>query len=127
MTHIALEGRVFVLTACQAIRAGDYPDWYQEEIGEDAASYLMRGGSAIIAPDGAVLAGPVFEEEAILYAETDLADIARGHLDMDAVGHYSRPDVFELRVDTRRHAPVLFSDSSSMPNPTAGIADADER
>jgi nitrilase len=123
MTHIALEGRVFVLTACQAIRVGDYPDWYQEELAEDPASYLMRGGSAIIAPDGAVLAGPVFEEEAILYAEVDLAEIARGHLDMDAVGHYSRPDVFELRIDTRRRSPVVFSDSSSTQNPTAAIAD----
>jgi nitrilase len=109
MTHIALEGRVFVLTACQAIRAGDYPDWFQQEISEDPATYLMRGGSAIIAPDGAVLAGPVFEDETILYAEIDLAEIARGHLDMDAVGHYSRPDVFELKVDTRRRSAVVFS------------------
>ena len=109
MTHIALEGRVFVLTACQAIRVGDYPDWYQEDFGDDPAAYLMRGGSAIIAPDGTVLAGPVFDEEAILYAEIDLAEIARGHLDMDAVGHYSRPDVFELRVNTRPQVPVRFS------------------
>jgi nitrilase len=129
MTHIALEGRVFVLTACQAIRASAYPEWYQEEIGEDPASFLMRGGSAIVAPDGEVLAGPVFEEEAILYAEIELAEIARGHLDMDAVGHYSRPDVFELRIDTRRRSPVVFSDGSSTADPTAdptsGIADAD--
>ena len=127
MTHIALEGRVFVLTACQAIRASAYPDWYQEQIGEDPACYLMRGGSAIIAPNGAVLAGPVFEDEAILYAEINLAEITRGHLDMDAVGHYSRPDVFELRIDTRRRSPVVFSDSSPTPNPPAGIADGHER
>ena len=113
MTHIALEGRVFVLTACQAIRAGAFPDSYQQEIGADPNSYLMRGGSAIVAPDGSVLAGPVFEDEAILYAEVDLAEIARGHLDMDAVGHYSRPDIFELRVDTSRRSPVVFSDSDS--------------
>jgi nitrilase len=113
MTHIALEGRVFVLTACQAIRTGEYPDWFQQEIAEDPATYLMRGGSAIIAPDGAVLAGPVFEAETILYAEIDLAEIARGHLDMDAVGHYSRPDVFELKVDTRRRSAVVFSDGEA--------------
>jgi nitrilase len=113
MTHIALEGRVFVLTACQAIRVGAFPDTYQDEIGADPNSYLMRGGSAIVAPDGSVLAGPVFEDEAILYAEVDLAEIARGHLDMDAVGHYSRPDIFELRVDTSRRSPVVFSDSGS--------------
>jgi nitrilase len=110
MQHIAIEGRVFVLSACQAIRAGDYPDWYVEALGEDPGVYLMRGGSAIVAPDGSVLAGPVFDEETILYAEVDLAEITRGHLDMDAVGHYSRPDIFELRVDTRRRSPVAFDD-----------------
>jgi nitrilase len=110
MIHIALEGRVFVLSACQAIRLGDYPDWYVDEIGEDPGSWLMHGGSAIIAPDGTVLAEPVFDEEAVLEAEIDLAEIARGHLDMDAVGHYSRPDVFELRVNTRRQSSVVFDE-----------------
>jgi nitrilase len=126
MTHIALEGRVFVLTACQAIRVGDYPDWYQEELAEDPASYLMHGGSAIIAPDGSVLAGPVFDEEVILDAEVDLAEIARGHLDMDAVGHYSRPDIFELRVNTRRQSPVVFSNGDGAAGPEAGHGDGDD-
>jgi nitrilase len=125
MTHIALEGRVFVLTACQAIRVGDYPDWYQQEIGEDPDSYLMRGGSAILAPDGMILAGPLFEGEAILEAEIDLGEIARGHLDMDAVGHYSRPDVFELRVNTRRQSPVVFTDSSLISDVLAAVGDAE--
>jgi nitrilase len=126
MTHIALEGRVFVVSACQAIRVCDYPDWYQEEIGQDPASYLMRGGSAIIGPDGTVLAGPVFEQEAILDAEIDLAQIVRGHLDMDVVGHYSRPDVFELRVDTRRQAPVVLSDSGELPGTPVDGSDVDQ-
>jgi nitrilase len=110
MTHVALEGRVFVLTACQAIRVGDYPDWYVEEVDQDPASYLMRGGSAIVAPDGTALVGPVFDQEAILDVEIDLAQIIRGHLDMDTVGHYSRPDVFELRVDTSSQVPVVLRD-----------------
>jgi nitrilase len=109
MTHIALEGRVFVLSACQAIRLGEYPDWYIDLVGEDPGSQLMRGGSAIVGPDGQILAGPVFDEETILLAEVDLADIDRGHLDMDAAGHYGRPDVFELRVNTRPQTPVSFS------------------
>jgi nitrilase len=116
MTHIALEGRVFVLSTCQAIRLGDYPDWYVSELGdEDPQSWLMRGGSAIIAPDGTVLAGPVFDEELVLDAEIDLGEIARGHLDMDAVGHYSRPDVFELSVNTRSQSAVVFSRSEPIP------------
>jgi nitrilase len=110
MIHIALEGRVFVLSACQAITVGAYPDWYQEELGEDPASFLMRGGSAIVAPDGVVLAGPVFDEETVLFAEVDLGAIARSHLDMDVVGHYSRPDLFELRVNTARQSAVVFDD-----------------
>ena len=65
MTHVALEGRVFVLTACQAIRLDEYPDSYQEEVGGDPGAYLMRGGSAIVAPDGTVLAGPAFDQETI--------------------------------------------------------------
>ena len=124
MTHIALEGRVFVLSACQAIRLRDYPDWYVSEVGdEDRGSWLMRGGSAIIAPDGTVLAGPVFDEEVVLDAEIDLHEIARGHLDMDTVGHYSRPDVFELLVNTRRQSPVVFGDGGALPPPLGGDAD----
>ena len=123
MRHIALEGRVFVLSACQAIRLGDYPDWYVEELGEDPAAYLMHGGSVIVAPDGSVLAGPVFDEETILYAEVELAEIARGHLDMDAVGHYSRPDIFELRVDTRERSPVVFDDRQPVSETTMSRAD----
>jgi nitrilase len=126
MQHIALEGRVFVLTACQAIRVADYPDWYQEQLAEDPASYLMHGGSAIVAPDGSILTGPVFDRDAILDAEIELADIARGHLDMDAVGHYSRPDVFELRVNTRRQAPVVFDEGESMPVALAAHGDGKE-
>jgi nitrilase len=127
MTHIALEGRVFVLTACQAIRAGAYPDWYQDQIGEPADAYLLRGGSAIVAPDGTVLAGPVFEEEVILEAEVDLSEIARGHLDMDAAGHYSRPDVFELRVNTRRQSPVVFSAGEAGPISSDRTSPSEER
>ena len=53
-------------------------------------------------------------------ADIDLAAITRGHLDMDAVGHYSRPDIFELRVDTRRRSPVVFVDRdlTSDPDPS---------
>jgi nitrilase len=127
MTHIALEGRVFVLSACQAIRADAFPDSYQQEIAADPDSYLMRGGSAIVAPDGSVLAGPVFEDEVILYADIDLAEITRGHLDMDAVGHYSRPDIFELRVDTSRRSPVVFCEGGATMGSTTATGEAHER
>jgi len=101
MQHIALEGRCFVLTACQHItRAAFGPD-HESALGDDPDQVMMRGGSAIVSPLGQVLAGPDFSGQTILYADLDPVEIARGKYDFDATGHYARPDVFELVVDTR--------------------------
>jgi len=81
MRHIALEGRCFVLSACQYV-----PD-------------LIRGGSTIVSPLGRVIAGPNYEGECILRAELDAGEIAEGKFDLDVVGHYARPDVFRLEVN----------------------------
>jgi len=62
---------------------------------------MMRGGSAIVSPLGRVLAGPDFSGETILYATLDPAEIMRAKYDFDVTGHYARPDVFSLTVDTR--------------------------
>jgi nitrilase len=106
MQHIALEGRCFVLTACQYLKRGAFPENYECSLGNDPETVLMRGGSAIVNPLGKVLAGPDFEGETILYADIDLDDVARGKYDFDATGHYSRPDVFQLIVDDRPKAAV---------------------
>jgi nitrilase len=100
MRHIALEGRCFVLSACQHIRRGAYPDDYECALGNAPDTVLMRGGSLIVSPLGEVLAGPNHQGETILTADVDLDDVARGKYDFDVVGHYARPDVFELKVDT---------------------------
>jgi nitrilase len=68
---------------------------------------LCRGGSAIISPLGDVLAGPLYDEEGILYADLDLAEVARGKLDFDVVGHYARPDVFQLAINEQAALPVI--------------------
>jgi nitrilase len=101
MQHIALEGRCFVLTACQHIRRSAYAEEHECALGDAPDTLLMRGGSAIIDPLGRVLAGPDFSGETILYAEIDLDQIARGKFDFDVAGHYARPDVFQLTVDDR--------------------------
>ena len=101
MQHIALEGRCFVLTACQYIKRSMYPDVHESSLGDDPDTIMMRGGSAIVDPLGRVLAGPDFTGETILYAEIDLEHIARGKFDFDATGHYARPDIFQLIVDDR--------------------------
>jgi len=99
MRHIAVEGRCFVLAACQFARRADYPDDWSSPFGDDPDTVLIHGGSCVIDPFGEVLAGPVHDEDCILHAELDLMQITRGKYDLDVVGHYQRPDVFRLEVD----------------------------
>jgi nitrilase len=106
MRHIALEGRCFVLSCNQFCRRSDYPDDYATPFGDEPDAILSRGGSCIIDPLGRVLAGPDYERETILVAELDLGEIARGKFDFDVVGHYARPDVFQLRVNERPQTAV---------------------
>lgn len=88
MRHIAIEGRCFVLSACQYSR----PDGA-------GPRETIRGGSVIVGPLGNVLAGPSYDEECTLTAELDAGETAEGKFDLDVVGHYSRPDVFRLVVN----------------------------
>ena len=106
MQHIALEGRCYVLTSCQHLRRDAYPEDFECALGNAPDTVLMRGGSAIISPLGQVLAGPDFSGETILYAEINPNEILRGKFDFDATGHYARPDIFQLQVDTRAKAAV---------------------
>lgn len=99
MQHIALEGRCFVLSACQHITRGAYPDDYDCALGDDPETVLMRGGSMIVDPLGGVLAGPDYSGETILFADIDPDAVVRGKYDFDVVGHYARPDVFRLDVN----------------------------
>ena len=107
MRHVALEGRCFVLTACQFIRKNEFPDTVRVALGDSPDAVLMRGGSAIVSPLGKVLAGPHFDGETILAATLDLNEIGRGKFDFDVAGHYSRPDVFQLTVNEAPMAAVV--------------------
>jgi nitrilase len=109
MRHVALEGRCFVLSACQYLTRADCPPDYACVQGDDPATVLIRGGSCIVAPLGQVLAGPHFEGEGILTAEVDLAEVARGKYDFDVAGHYARPDVFRLHVNEDPTPPATFT------------------
>ena len=101
MQHIALEGRCFVLSACQHLRRKDFPsERMNNRLPEAPDTVLMRGGSSIHDPLGKLLAGPVFGEDALLTAELDLSIIPAAQMDFDPVGHYARPDVFSLHVNT---------------------------
>jgi nitrilase len=112
MRHVALEGRCFVLTACQFIRKNEFPDTVRVSLGDSPDAVLMRGGSAIISPLGGVLAGPYYDGETILTAALDLNEIGRGKFDFDVAGHYSRPDVFQLIVNEAPMAAVVTKPSN---------------
>jgi len=113
MRHIGVEGRCFVLCACQYIKRGAYPQDYRAIQGDDPETVLIRGGSCIVNPFGEFLAGPDYEGERILTAEIDLDEIARGKYDLDVVGHYARPDIFQLYVNERANPVVVWSASSA--------------
>ena len=106
MRVIALEGRCFVLSACQFMTRADAPDDFRPVQGDAPETVLINGGSVIVSPLGDILAGPVFGEETILYAELAKGDIAKGKMDFDVAGHYARPDVFELRIDRSEKKPL---------------------
>jgi nitrilase len=109
MRHIALEGRCYVLGCNQFVTKAMVPaDLPGIEELDERPEILSRGGSVIVSPMGEVIAGPLYDREGILYAELDMSAIARGKLDFDVVGHYARPDVFQLHVNTRPAPPVRF-------------------
>ena len=95
MKHIARESRAFVLSCCVYQRASSYPDDVQLAEGDELVG---RGGSAILGPDGAYLAGPLWDEEGILYAELDPQRLYEERQRFAPAGHYHRPDVFRLKV-----------------------------
>ncbi|MFT8423464.1 MAG: carbon-nitrogen hydrolase family protein [Gluconacetobacter sp.] len=109
MRHIAYEGRTFVLSACQYMTRGDAPADYDCHQGNDPQTVLIRGGSVIVDPLGEIVAGPVYDREAIIAADIDMDDVIRGKYDLDVAGHYARPDVFGLTVDETVRRPVSFS------------------
>ena len=98
LVHIALESRSYVISACHFQRAGSYPEDFPLREALEGHDLIGRGGSAILGPDGAYLAGPLFDERGILYAELDPAKLLEERQRFDPVGHYSRPDVLRLSV-----------------------------
>ena len=109
MRHIAMEGRCFVLSCCQYLIRADCPEDYNAIQGNDPTTVLMRGGSCIIGPLGQILAGPNFDGPCILTADLDLDEIPKSKYGFDVVGHYSRPDIFRLHVNTRPTLSVVVS------------------
>ena len=98
LVHIARESRCFVVSPCHFQRTSAYPDDFPLRELIDGREILGRGGSAILAPDGSYLAGPLYDEEGILYAELEPEQLFEERQRFDPAGHYHRPDVLKLSV-----------------------------
>ncbi|KAJ7492709.1 carbon-nitrogen hydrolase [Mycena latifolia] len=100
MMFIALEGRCFVLSACQYAQERHFPDTHAVGNADmrNPENIMIGGGSLIINPLGKILAGPLRGSEGVISAELDLDDCIRGKFDLDVVGNYARPDIFKVQV-----------------------------
>jgi nitrilase len=107
MCHLARENRMFVVGVNPVLHADQVPAGFPARDRLLAPGYLEQNGpwleggnTVLVAPDGSVLAGPVREREETLIADLDLRTVATARRHMDPVGHYHRPDIFRLCVDT---------------------------
>jgi nitrilase len=110
LKHIACEGRCYVLSSNQFVTKDSYPadlNGYAE-LAQDPET-LCRGGSAIVGPLGEYVTEPVYGEETILYADLDMSLVTESRFDFDVVGHYNRPDVFQLHVNETKQSIVTFT------------------
>ena len=102
LVHIARESRAFLIAPSHYQRAGSYPDDFPLRGLLDGMDVIGRGGSAILAPDGSYLAGPLYDEEGVLYAELDPTRLDAERQRFDPAGHYHRPDVLRFRLRSAR-------------------------
>ncbi len=98
--HYAFEGRCFVVTAGLLMKVRDIPSRLSiaSELSDKPDQLLLRGGSAIIGPDGGYVVEPLFDEERVLIADLDLSVIDKERMTLDVSGHYQRSDLFDLRI-----------------------------
>ena len=100
--HIAREGGVFVVSSCMAIRMKDIPDRYEfKKFYPEGRDWINTGNSCIVNPNGDIIAGPVEKKEEILYAKINFDDLIKVKRMFDVAGHYSRPDVFDFKVNKK--------------------------
>jgi nitrilase len=113
MQHIGREGGCWVLGSGCAFQVRHIPDTVpgKAELYPQEDEWINSGDSVIVAPGGKITAGPMHEEVGILYADIDLDRVGVARRSLDTVGHYSRPDIFQLHVNTRPLRPVEFRGS----------------
>jgi predicted amidohydrolase len=122
MRHIAREGRVWVVGVNPCLRVdqipADFPnrDRVWRVMDAEEADWVEPGNSVICNPNGGIMAGPLRHEEGILTAEVDLTRVNETRRLFDPAGHYNRPDIFQLTVDTRQRRTVRLISEESVPD-----------
>lgn len=111
MQHIAREGRCWVICSGVAITNSDIPNDFpdRETLYPDSEEWINPGDSAVIAPGGEIIAGPMRREKGILFAQVDSKRVGIAKRDLDVTGHYSRPDIFTLNVNTQPQSPIKYT------------------
>jgi len=100
LQHIAREGGMFVIGSCMALRMKDIPDRYEfKKYYPEGRDWVNPGNTCIIDPNGEIIAGPTEMKEEIIYAKIDPGEILKSKRMFDAAGHYSRPDVFNFKIN----------------------------
>lgn len=125
----AFEGQCVVIAAGCVLTLADVLDGFDHAGGDARARALLEtigrerllkdGGSAVIAPDATYLVEPAGTEP-VVWASLDLNLLRRRAPYLDVAGHYARPDVFDLRVDTRARAGTTFTGATAAGQPLTG-------
>ncbi|MFQ5355240.1 MAG: carbon-nitrogen hydrolase family protein [Mariprofundaceae bacterium] len=110
LQHIAREGCCWAVGSGNILRVDDIPDDFPEKTNlyPDNDDWVNPGDSVVIAPGGEIVVGPMRKEEGILYCDIDCVRVAESKRALDVVGHYSRPDIFKLHINTKPQSPVEF-------------------
>jgi len=110
MQHIAREAKCWVVGSGTALKASDFPQDLpgKSTLYPDPKAWVNPGDSVVVAPGGEIVAGPLRNEQGILYAEIDSQRTGIAKRALDITGHYARPDIFQLHVDTKPQSPVRF-------------------
>ena len=111
LQHIAREGCCWVIGSGNALKASDFPEDFpgKADLYPDPDEWVNPGDSIVIAPGGEIVAGPMRNEQAILYAEVNKERVGIARRSLDVVGHYARPDIFKLHINTQPQSPVEFT------------------
>jgi nitrilase len=110
---IAKEARSFCASVCCVMRKEDFPAEtpHLDKILENAPAILSTGGTCLAAPDGEWLIEPLATEEKLVVAEIDHQRVREERQNLDVAGHYSRPDVLQLKVNRERQKIVIIDEN----------------